>query len=323
MDADKKSTDPAARAPKKTALPGGIVSSCITPFSPEGEFCAAQLKQHIEWLLAEGTDGLSPLGSSGEFTAIELDQRMRVLEEVLQINNGRVPVWAGTHHYSTARTIELSRHAEAAGADALLIVPPYYMSPTIAQAKNHYRQIAAAVSIPVVLYHNVTLTNVDFRTADLWELWDEGAIGGVKMSNSEPDRICQLLQQVPELPVYCGIDSVAFEGLCHGARGWISGIPSIVPRAAKELYLAVRASDLTRARALWIPLGALMRFQFAAYLKGGAGPHWFSAMKATLNLIGPPVGDPLPPLEPLEPEYLQQLLEILSALGYQKHAVPA
>lgn len=319
---DKMSSDPACGGLQTTALPAGIVSSCVTPFNRKGEFCASQLKDHIEWLLAEGADGLSPLGSSGEFAAVERDERKQILEQVLQINNGRVPVWAGTHHYSTKETVDLSRHAEVAGADALLIVPPYYMAPTVAQAKNHYRQIAGAVSIPVVLYHNLTLTNVDFRTADLWELWDEGAIGGVKMSNSEPDRICQLLQQVPELPTYCGIDSVAFEGLCHGARGWISGIPSIVPRAAKELYLAIKASDLPRARTLWIPLAALMRFQFAAYLAGGAGPHWFSAMKATLNLIGPPVGDPQPPLEPLEPEFRGELIEILAQLGYRTQADP-
>jgi 4-hydroxy-tetrahydrodipicolinate synthase len=320
IDADKKSSGPAARGLRATALPAGIVSSCVTPFSPAGEFCASQLRDHIEWLLAEGTDGLSPLGSSGEFPAIEWDDRRRILEEVLQVNNRRVPVWAGTHHYSTRMTIELSRHAESAGADALLIVPPYYMSPTVAQAKNHYRHIAAAVSIPVILYHNMTLTNVDFQTADLWELWDEGAIGGVKMSNPEPDRICQLLQQVPEVPTYCGIDSVAFEGLCHGARGWISGIPSIVPRVAKELYLAISQSNLPRARELWVPLAALMRFQFSAYLNGGSGPHWFSAMKATLNLIGPPVGDPQPPLEPLEFEYLGQLVNILANLGYRTQA---
>jgi 4-hydroxy-tetrahydrodipicolinate synthase len=323
IDTDRKSADITCRGSHTTALPAGIISSSVTPFTGNGEFCASQLRDHVEWLLAEGTDGLSPLGSSGEFAALEVEVRKRILEEVLRINNGRVPVWAGTHHYSTRTTIELSRHAEAAGADALLIVPPYYMSPTLAQAKNHYRQIAAAVSIPIVLYHNVILTNVDFKTADLKELWDEGAIGGVKMSNPEADRICQLQQQVPEMPTYCGIDSVAFEGLCHGAHGWISGIPSIVPRAAKELYLAICASDLPRARKLWIPLAALMRFQFSAYLNGGPGAHWFSAMKATLNLIGPPVGNPEPPLGPLEPEYLGQLTDILTQLGYRTPVISA
>jgi 4-hydroxy-tetrahydrodipicolinate synthase len=306
------------------ALPGGIVASSVTPFSEDGSICFSQIGPHIEWLLAEGVNGLSPLGSSGEFTALEVSDRRRVLEEVLRVNDGRVPVWAGTHHYSTRTTIELSRHAEAAGADALLIVPPYYMSPTLEQAMGHFRRVREAVSIPIVLYHNIPFTNVDFQTDDLVQLAREGVIGGVKMSNAAPDRICQLLQQVPVgLRIYCGIDSVAFEGLCHGAHGWISGIPSIVPRAAQQLYQAIARSDLPKARALWKPLADLMRFQFSAYLNSGPGAHWFSAMKAALNLIGPPVGDPLAPLTPLEPMYRGQLIEILTRLGYQPRAEAA
>jgi len=307
-----------------SALPSGIVASSVTPFSQDGSVCLSRIGPHIEWLLAEGVNGLSPLGSSGEFTALDVSDRKQVLEEVLQINHGRVPVWAGTHHYTTRTTIELSRHAEAAGADALLIVPPYYMSPTVAQTMDHYRRVRDTVSIPIILYHNIPLTNVDLKTADLAQLAKEDVIRGVKMSNAEPDRICELLQQaLPNLRVYCGIDSVAFEGLCHGAHGWISGIPSIVPRAARQLYEAIKRGDLIEARALWKPLAELMRFQFSAYTNRSAGAHWFSAMKTTLNMIGPPVGDPLAPLAPLEPMYRGQLVEILVRLGYQPRAEAA
>jgi 4-hydroxy-tetrahydrodipicolinate synthase len=307
-----------------TALPSGIVASSVTPFYKNGGICLSRIGPHIEWLLAEGVNGLSPLGSSGEFTALEVSDRKQVLEEVLHVHRGRVPVWAGTHHYTTRTTIELSRHAEAAGADALLIVPPYYMSPTVAQTMDLYRRIRDAVSILIILCHNIPLTNVDFRTAELVQLANEGVIGGVKMSNAEPDRICELLQRAPaSLRVYCGIDSVAFEGLCHGAHGWISGIPSIVPRAAQQLFQAIARSDLTKARALCKPLADLMRFQFSAYLNRGEGARWFSAMKTTLNLIGPPVGDPLAPLAPLEPIYRAQLVEILARRGYQPRAEAA
>jgi 4-hydroxy-tetrahydrodipicolinate synthase len=304
-----------------TALPSGIVASSVTPFHQDGDICLSRIEPHIEWLLREGVNGLSPLGSSGEFTALEVSDRKQVLEEVLRVVHGRVPVWAGTHHYTTRTTIELSRHAESAGADALLIVPPYYMSPTVVQTMDHYRRVRDAVSIPIILYHNIPLTNVDLRTADLVQLGKEDVIGGVKMSNAEPDRICELLQQAPKnLRVYCGIDSVAFEGLCHGAHGWISGIPSIVPRAAQQLYQAIARGNLIEARVLWKPLAELTRFQFSAYSNRGAGAHWFSAMKATLNMLGPPVGDPLAPLAPLEPAYREQLIGILGRLGYQPRA---
>ena len=304
------------------ALPLGIVASSVTPFAKDGSLQLDRLKPHIDWLIGEGVAGLSPLGSSGEFTALEIDERKRLLEEVIRVNDGRVSLWAGTHHYSTRATVDLSRHAAAAGADALLIVPPYYMAPTAEQTMDHYRRIAEAVDIPIILYHNVPLTCVDLKTDQLLTLFKEGAIAAVKMSNPEPDRICELLQETGgNLRVYCGIDSVAFEGLCHGAHGWISGIPSIVPRAARNLYEAITIrGDLQDARELWKPLSKLMRLEFSAYSKRADGPHWFSVMKTTLNMIGPPIGEPELPVQPLEQSYRRKLEDLLQELGYSIHS---
>jgi 4-hydroxy-tetrahydrodipicolinate synthase len=306
---------------ERAALPAGIVSSSVTPFAADGSLQLDRLKPHIDWLIAEGSNGLSPLGSSGEFPALEVADRKRLLDAAIAANDGRLPVWAGTHHYSTRLTIELSKHAQAAGADALLIVPPYYMAPTAEQTMDHYRKIADAVDIPIVLYHNIPLTCVDLKTDQLLTLAQEGAIAAVKMSNPDPDRICELLQDANgSLKVYCGIDSVAFEGLCHGAHGWISGIPSIVPRAARSLYEAIAIrSDLAEARARWVPLSRLMRLQFAAYSSKGRGPHWFSVMKSTLNMIGPEVGDPELPVQPLEQKFQAELVNLLRQLGYEIH----
>jgi 4-hydroxy-tetrahydrodipicolinate synthase len=311
----------ASRQSAPGPLPAGIVASSVTPFSAEGQIDLELLKPHIDWLIAEGANGLSPLGSSGEFCVLEIEERKRVLEKVIELNNGRVALWAGTHHYSTQSTIELSKHAEAAGADALLIVPPYYMAPTPEQTMDHYRHIASAVDLPIILYHNIPLTCVDLKTEQLLMLYEEGVIAAVKMSNPEPDRICRLLQESDGgLVVYCGIDTVAFEGLCHGAHGWISGIPSIVPRAARALYEAIAVrGDLPAARQQWRLLSQLMRMEFSAYSHRGHGPHWFSVMKTTLNLIGPPVGDPQLPVQPLQPDRLDELVRILEGLGYQVH----
>lgn len=296
----------------------GVCASSITPFNPDGSLALAKLKPHVDWLIAEGVNAISPLGSSGEFAGMESDDRKRVLEAALEACAGRVPIVAGTHHVSTRLTIDLSKHAEEAGADALLIVPPYYMAPTPAQTMDHFRRIADAVDIPVVLYHNIPLTAVDLRTGHLAQLFREGAIKGVKMSNPEPDRICSLLQETEgELSVYAGIDSVAFEGLCHGAHGWISGIPSMVPAAAVKLYQAISVNgDLAAARRIWSKLSPLMRLQFSAYHNGGDGAHWFSVMKAGLNLIGPEVGDPCPPVLPLPPEFHETLAALLRDLDY-------
>jgi 4-hydroxy-tetrahydrodipicolinate synthase len=192
------------------------------------------------------------------------------------------------------------------------------MAPTPSQVLDHYRRIAEAVSIPIVLYHNIPLTAVDLQAEHLLKLFEERVIAGVKMSHPDPERICRLLQATNgEFVVYAGIDSVAFEGLCHGAHGWISGIPSMVPGAARRLYEAISVrSDLAAARQVWRQLAPLMRLQFAAYHSRGEGANWFSVMKAALNMIGPPVGDPEPPILPLGEADRRVLRDILSDLGY-------
>ena len=296
----------------------GVCASSVTPFHSDGTLQLERLKPHIDWLIEENVNAISPLGSSGEFPAMECEDRKRVLSASIEAIDGRVPVIAGTHDYSTRRTIQLSQFAESEGVDALLIVPPYYMAPTPAQVMDHYRRIAEKVSIPIVLYHNIPLTTVDLTTDHLLTLFNEGVIGGVKMSNSEPDRQCQLLQATDnKLFVYAGIDTAAFEGLCHGAHGWISGIPSTVPGAARKLYEAISVKkDLAEARKIWQKLAPLMRLQFQAYHSKGEGAHWFSTMKAALNMIGPPVGDPELPIKPLPEEHCETLAELLQGLGY-------
>lgn len=296
----------------------GVCASSVTPFRPDGSLWLERLKPHVDWLIDEGVAAISPLGSSGEFPALECEDRKRMLEAALQAVAGRVPVVAGTHDYSTARTIDLSRFAERHGATALLIVPPYYMAPTPGQVMDHYRRIAEQVSIPILVYHNIPLTSVDLTTDHLLALFEEKAIGGVKMSHPDPDRQCQLLQATAgAFPVYAGIDTAAFEGLCHGAHGWISGIPSTVPRSARRLYdLIAGEGNLPAARELWTRLAPLMRLQFQAYHSRGEGAHWFSTMKAALNMIGPPVGDPQPPIRPLPPQHRQTLAALLRDLGY-------
>jgi 4-hydroxy-tetrahydrodipicolinate synthase len=303
-------------------LVDGIVASSLTPFGPSGDVRLDLLPAHIDWLIAEGVQGLSPLGSSGEFVGLEVDDRKRILDIVLAANAGRRHVMAGTHHYSTRTTIDLSRHAEQAGANSLLVVPPYYMHPSISQTMDHYRRLADAVRLPIVLYHNRGGTGVDLRTEHLVTLFEEGAIAGVKMSYTDPDRICELLQATNRhLVVYAGIDTVAFEGLCHGAHGWISGIPSIVPRVARRLYETIALQgDLPAARLQWRALAPLMRLIFREHLGGGEDPNWLSIMKAAVNMIGPAVGDPLLPIQPLDAQTKKALAAILHDLGYQVHA---
>ena len=300
-------------------LVDGIVASSMTPFSASGDLRLDLVAAHIDWLIGEGVQGISPLGSSGEFVGLESDDRKRLIEAVIDANAGRVHIMAGSHHYSTRIAIDLSRHAERAGADSLLIVPPYYMHPSINQTLDHYRRLADAVQIPIVLYYNYGGTHIDLHTDHLATLFEERVIAGVKLSNTNPDRICELLQATDRrLVVYAGIDTVAFEGLCHGAHGWISGIPSIVPRSARKLYETIAVhGDLVAARQQWRALAPLMRIIFREHLGAGNDPNWLAIMKAVLNMIGPSVGEPLLPIQPLDIKTKQVLAVMLRELGYQ------
>jgi 4-hydroxy-tetrahydrodipicolinate synthase len=154
-------------------LPRGIVASSATPADANGDLRLDLIGPHIDWLIAEGVDGISPLGSSGEFVALSSDERKAVAEATLAAIDGRVPSMVGTHHYSTKETIALSRHAEASGADSLLVVPPYYMRPSRAQVMDHYRRIAEHVSVPVVCYHNAIGSGVDLTSGQLTQLFVE------------------------------------------------------------------------------------------------------------------------------------------------------
>jgi dihydrodipicolinate synthase/N-acetylneuraminate lyase len=186
---------------------------------------------------------------------------------------------------------------------------------------DHYRALAFAVDLPVVLYHNAGGTHVDLRTDHLLTLFEEGAIAGVKMSHPDPDRIVELVQATDRrLVVYAGIDTVAFEGLCHGAHGWISALPSIVPHAARHLYeTIVVQGDLPAARLQWRKLAPLVRLVFREHLGGGQDPNWLSVMKAAVNLIGAPVGDPHPPIRALDAPTRHTLATLLQDLGYTVH----
>ncbi|MBM3534994.1 MAG: dihydrodipicolinate synthase family protein [Alphaproteobacteria bacterium] len=311
------------RMPKaaRRELPHGLVASSVTPFKPDGSIDFPKLKPHIDWLIEERVAGISPLGSSGEFFAMESDQRKRLVEAVIEAIDGRVPSMVGTHHYSTKITVDLSKHAEKAGADSLLVVPPYYGLPTAEGVMDHYRRIADAVSIPVVMYHNTAGTNVDLGTAHMIKLFEEGVLAGVKMSHLMPDRMVELLQAgLKRATIYAGIDYVAFEGLSHGAHGWISAIPSLTPSRGVEMYEAIaKKGDLVTARKLWKKLAPLMRFVFQGshISRNGPAPHWAAIMKTGLGMIGPDVGQPLAPSSPLDPENTRILAGLLKDLGYK------
>ena len=213
----------AARKP----LPHGVVASSVTPFRKDGSLDFPAFKPHLDWLISEGVAGISPLGSSGEFFALESDDRKKVVEAQLEAIDGRVPTMVGSHHYSTRIAIDLSKHAEKAGADALLIVPPYYGLPTVAGVMDHYRRIAEAVSIPINLYHIPGTSEVAITIELLKAMMKYPHLAGIKDSSGNWENTETMLKRFPGFKIFPSSEGVLVKAMRLGAAGCITASGNI------------------------------------------------------------------------------------------------
>jgi 4-hydroxy-tetrahydrodipicolinate synthase len=300
----------------KSAKPFGIYAPSITAFNDDESLNQRSTREFISFLLRSGVHGLAPLGSAGEFVALNENERMQVMEWILDEVNGRVPVYAGTGHYATRITIELSKHACQNGATGLMIMPPYLLRPPKQDILDHFRRIRDSVPLPIMVYNVPLLSGVELTPKDIQTLFEEDVIHAVKWSHVEVSRIHDTkLLCGANLAVFVGIDLIGLEGLAAGADGYIGGITLIAPRLARQLFESVSNFDLAGARALWNRLLPLIQFEYRSIFSGSGDPHWLAVCREAAALRGIPVGSPRAPLRPLSPEHRQELQTILHQLG--------
>jgi 4-hydroxy-tetrahydrodipicolinate synthase len=147
---------------ESSRVPGGAMTVLITPFAEDGsKIDADRLRRLVDWQIAEGIHGLIPLGSTGEFLSVSLDERQEVVEICVRTAAGRVPVYVGTGAEATAELVELSHEAEAQGVDGVMIIPPFYGVPTEDELFAHYRRVGEAIALPIMVYNNPATANVD------------------------------------------------------------------------------------------------------------------------------------------------------------------
>jgi 4-hydroxy-tetrahydrodipicolinate synthase len=244
------------------AFSGSLVAM-VTPFR-EGRVDEAKLRELVEFHVVNGTDALVPCGTTGESPTLSHDEHKRVVEIVVEAAAGRVPVVAGTGSNSTAEAIDLTRHAERAGARGALVVNPYYNKPTQEGLYRHFRAVAGCTSLPILVYNIQSRTAVNVETDTMARLArDEKNIVGVKEASGSLDQMSQVIAACgPDFAVISGDDNITLPLMAIGGAGVISVIANLVPRETAELTHAALDGDWKRARELHYRLFPLARAAF-------------------------------------------------------------
>ena len=246
----------------------------------------------IDWHIAEGTDGIVVVGTTGESPTVDFDEHHQLIQIAVEHAKGRIPIIAGTGANSTREAIELAAYAKKAGAGASLSVVPYYNKPTQEGLYRHFRAIAEAVEIPQIVYNVPGRTVADLQNDTMLRLAEVPNIVGLKDATANLERGAELLRQLPpRVAVYSGDDATSLALMLLGGRGVISVSANVAPRLMHEMCVAALKPDPARARELNNRLMGLHRHLFVE-----ANPIPVKWAVASMNLIKPGIRLPLTPL---------------------------
>jgi 4-hydroxy-tetrahydrodipicolinate synthase len=283
----------------------GVLPALITPFTDDGAAIDGDaLAAIVDRLVGAGVAGLVPGGSTGEFTTLSNAERRRLVELTVEAAAGRVPVVAGAGALSTRETVELSVHAEEAGAAAVMIVPPFYDAPSWRELLAHYTAVADAIEIPIMYYNLPSASGVRLSAEQLREL----PVACLKDTGGDATAATELIQtDGPTL--LNGWDTLTFAALAAGVRAVVWGTASIVPEQCVELHrLLIDDIDLPAARELWARLWPLCHFL--------ESQSYSAAVKTACRLVGDTTGPVRAPLLELEDAATAELA------GLIEHARP-
>jgi 4-hydroxy-tetrahydrodipicolinate synthase len=241
----------------------GSFVAMVTPFR-SGKVDEAKVRELVEFHVSHGTDGLIPCGTTGESPTLSHDEHKRVVEIVIEAARGRIKVIAGTGSNSTAEAIDLTTHAERAGAAGALVVNPYYNKPTQEGLYRHFRAVAESVAIPILVYNIQSRTAVNVETVTLERLVrDVKNVVGVKEASGSLDQMSQVIAACgPDFSVLSGDDNLTLPLLAIGGHGVVSVIANILPRETGDMVHAALEGDWKRARDLHYKLFPLARAAF-------------------------------------------------------------
>lgn len=230
----------------------GVYPAATTQFDADLEVDLPATRRMQKALLREGVHGLVLMGTVGEGNSLSAAEKRAVLAGAVEVAEGRVPVIAGVSELTTAAAVAFARDAERIGAAGLMLLPAMVYVPTPAELEYHFRSVAAATGLPIMLYNNPPSYRVDIDIGTLSRLADVPNIVAMKESSPDPRRFTDIHNALGErFVLFAGLDDVVFEALALGAKGWVSGLTNAFPRESIDLYESVIKGDLARARAIY------------------------------------------------------------------------
>ncbi|BCN93631.1 4-hydroxy-tetrahydrodipicolinate synthase [Thiomicrorhabdus immobilis] len=278
----------------------------VTPMLEDESVDFDALQKLVEFHIAEETDAIVAMGTTGESATLDFDEHCEVVRFVVEKVNGRIPVIAGTGANSTSEAIALTQCAKEAGADACLLVTPYYNKPTQEGLYQHYKKIAETVDIPQILYNVPGRTACDLLPETVIRLAKVKNIIGIKEATGDISRVATIKAGVPDdFDLYTGDDATAVDFILAGGHGGISVTANVVPKQLHDVYAAALAGDEQKARELDAPLQAIHRDIFIE-----SNPIPVKWAVAEMGLMGGALRLPLTPLSPAcQPVVRKALLE--------------
>jgi 4-hydroxy-tetrahydrodipicolinate synthase len=285
----------------------GVYVPLVTPFAADGALDTAALKRLIDWVIAQGASGIVPCGTTGESATLTHDEHQQVIALSVAYAAGRVPVIAGTGSNSTAEAVKLTRAADAAGVDGMLVIAPYYNRPGQQGIIAHFTAVAACTRKPIVMYNIQKRTGVNMEAATTIALSKVENITGIKEASGDLNQVMEIIQGTREFSVLTGDDNLLFSLVALGGHGGICTSSHFVPGEWVRLVELTQAGKIDEARALHYRLLPLAK---ALFREPNPTP-----LKAALNLVGITVGDPRLPMLPASEACQTQLRSVLQGLG--------
>jgi len=285
----------------------GSLVALITPFR-NGELDEKAFGDFVEWQIQEGTDGLVPVGTTGETPTLSHQEHRRVVELCIEVAKGRVPVIAGAGSNSTREAIALTQHAKTVGADAALVVTPYYNKPTQEGLFQHYKAIHEAVDLPIIIYNIPGRSIVDMSVATMARLAKLPRIVGVKDATNDLARPMRTrIACGRDFCILSGEDATAIQLMAGGGHGCISVTANIAPRLCSEMHRAWQGGDIAKVMDLQ---ERLMPLHDAMFCETSPGPVKYAA-----SLLGKCTAEVRLPLCEIAEASKQRVKEVMTAVG--------
>ncbi|VVB93120.1 4-hydroxy-tetrahydrodipicolinate synthase [uncultured archaeon] len=261
----------------------GVLPALITPFTKDNKVDVEGLQQNVGFLIEGGVSGMVPCGTTGESATLSIKEHEKVIETTVDCSS--VPVVAGTGSNSTTEALELTRFAHDAGADAALLITPYYNKPNDRGMLAHFKTVANAVDIPLILYNVPSRTGINLKPEVVAQLAKESNIIGVKEASGNLDQVTRIIEltQDEDFVVFSGDDGLTLPIMALGGVGVISVVANVAPRMVVSMVEAFRNGNIGEARKLHLALAPLIR---AVFLETNPIP-----IKKAVELIGLPAGD--------------------------------